>query len=54
LAARQSASLREDDVDDEVYSVSGDVQFKPFAGVDRELAYPVRHVARTRAVCVHH
>ena len=31
-----------------------DEQFKPFAGVDRELAHPVRHVARTRAVCLHH
>src|SRR4029079_19570008 len=41
VAARRRARLWEDDVDDEVYSVSGNEKCKPLAGVDRRLAHPV-------------
>src|SRR4051795_11163455 len=54
VAARQRARPHEDDVDDEVYSVSGHEQCKPLAGVGRGGAHPVRGAARARTVCLHH
>src|SRR3954470_801174 len=54
VAARQRARPREDDVDDEVYSVSGHERCKPLASVGRGRAHPVRGAARARTVCLHH
>src|SRR3954452_2116993 len=54
VAARQRARPCEDDVDDEVYSVSGHEQCEPLAGVGSGRAHSVRGPPRTRAVCLHH
>src|SRR6476619_2201656 len=53
VAARQRSRRCEDDVDDEVYSVSGHEKCKPLAGVDRRRAHPVRGAARARTVCLY-
>src|SRR6185369_7025349 len=52
VAARQRARRREDDVDDEVYSVSGHERRKPLVSVGRGRAHPVRGAARARTVCL--